>query len=330
MKKLILALSICATSALFANEANYNWEFTPVIGAVLPEYNHGKQSLTYGARIARNIGEGYFIDQVELGYDYSKLKLDGFDEKANLHIYQLNLIKNLVNFTNDFKLYGLIGAGYADAKGLAKGAFAQYGLGLKYYWTDNFSTKLEARHAIAFPKEKDGHKLGRINTLLYSLGFGFDFGAKNVAPVVVPVGDSDGDGVPDNIDRCPNTPANVVVDEYGCEKVLRLKLDVNFKFDSAEISPKFMGEIEKVSQFMKEHPGYTALLEGHTDSIGAKAYNQKLSLRRANAVSKAIQSFGIDKARITTVGLGESNPVASNKTKEGRAENRRVDAKFRK
>ena len=76
---------------------------------------------------------------------------------------------------------------------------------------------------------------------------------------------------------------------------------------------------------MKEHPNLRALVEGHTDSIGSDAYNQRLSERRANAVRDYMVSRGIDAQRITTKGWGKSKPIASNKTKEGRARNRRVE-----
>ena len=205
--------------------------------------------------------------------------------------------------------------------------FGQYGLGLKYYITDNFATKLEARDAIRFD---DGN-----HVLFYTLGFAVDFGkryadAAPVAPAPAGCKDADNDGVCDNVDRCPGTPAGVVVDEYGCEKVIRLNLGVNFATDSSKISPEFMNQIKNVSDVLVAHPDYKVILEGHTDSTGSNAYNQKLSERRAAAVGGALKSFGVDASRITTVGYGETKPIATNATKAGRAQNRRVDAKFRK
>ena len=91
-----------------------------------------------------------------------------------------------------------------------------------------------------------------------------------------------------------------------------------------------MNEIKNVSDVLVAHPDYKVILEGHTDSTGSDAYNQKLSLRRAAAVAGALQTFGVDASRISSVGYGESKPIATNSTKAGRAQNRRVDAKFRK
>src|SRR5256885_1811034 len=76
---------------------------------------------------------------------------------------------------------------------------------------------------------------------------------------------------------------------------------------------------EDVVRPMQEHRNLRALVEGHTDSVGSDAYNQRLSERRANAVRDYMISSGIDASRITTKGWGKSKPIASNKTKEGRA-----------
>lgn len=331
MKKVLLALSLCASTALMANEANYGWEITPTVGGSLHEGNMDlDQAFLFGLRIAKNL-ENSFIDQIELGYDRSNgIGLDEATstEEPDANYYFANVVKNIVNFTDNLKLYGLLGLGYMDYSAKVSGedydsGFGQYGLGLKYYWTDNFATKLEARDAIRF---NDGNHI-----LFYTLGFAADFG-KRYADAAPATGcaDEDNDGVCDNMDRCPGTPAGVVVDEYGCEKIIRLNLGVNFATDSAKISPEYMEEIKTVANFMGDNPDYSVILEGHTDSTGSAAYNQKLSEKRAAAVAGALQNFGVDAAKISSVGYGESQPIATNATKEGRAQNRRVDARFRR
>lgn len=330
MKKILLAVSLCASTALLANDADYHWELTPKVGGVLPEGNTDlENSFTFGGSIAKNLGNDVWLDQIEIGYDRVndfEVKDDGAD-KPNLNSYYLNFVKDIYHFNDNFKLYGLLGAGYMDFSGgsdLDTG-FGQYGLGLKYHLSDNFSTKLEVRDAITF--DHGDH------FMFYTLGFGIDFGkrAQNIAPVVVaPIGDEDGDGVPDNIDKCPGTPAGVVVDEFGCEKVIRLGLGVHFAFDSTKVNPTAQKEIDKVTDYLNTTDNYKVLLEGHTDSTGNANYNQKLSERRANSVKKVLIDQGLEADKITTVGYGETQPVATNETKEGRAQNRRVDAKFRK
>jgi OOP family OmpA-OmpF porin len=143
--------------------------------------------------------------------------------------------------------------------------------------------------------------------------------------------DSDGDGVLDSLDKCPDTPRGIKVDSNGCpvpipEKV-SITLLVEFDFDKATVKPQYHNDLEKVANFLKAYPKTTATLEGHTDSIGTDEYNQKLSQRRAASVKQyLVDMFGIDAARLTAVGFGETQPVASNETAESRQRNRRIVA----
>ena len=143
--------------------------------------------------------------------------------------------------------------------------------------------------------------------------------------------DSDGDGVTDSLDQCPNTPKGIKVDSAGCpvpipDKV-SITLLVEFDFDKDTVKPKYHSDLEKVANFLKAYPDTTGELEGHTDSIGSDEYNMTLSKRRAESVKKyLVGKFNINAARLTTVAHGESQPVASNKSDEGRQRNRRVVA----
>ncbi|MFJ7795515.1 OmpA family protein [Pseudomonas sp. NPDC096950] len=159
-------------------------------------------------------------------------------------------------------------------------------------------------------------------------------GAKPAAaPVPAPAevcSDSANDGVCDNVDKCPDTPANVTVDADGCPavaEVVRVELDVKFDFDKSVVKPNSYGDIKNLADFMKQYPSTTTTVEGHTDSVGPDAYNQKLSERRANAVKQVLTNqYGVESSRVQSVGYGESRPVADNKTEAGRAVNRRVEA----
>ena len=135
-------------------------------------------------------------------------------------------------------------------------------------------------------------------------------------------GDADNDGVCDATDKCPGTAAGVKVDSVGCPLEQTLKL--LFDFDSAELRPESITELERVVKFMGDVPFAKTMVEGHTDSVGADAYNMSLSDRRAKAVFDYLSSRGVDPARMSSVGKGETAPIADNATAEGRQENRRV------
>jgi outer membrane protein OmpA-like peptidoglycan-associated protein len=106
----------------------------------------------------------------------------------------------------------------------------------------------------------------------------------------------------------------------------RLTIHVNFDFDKSVIRPADTAELQKAIDFVKKYPGYKVSLEGHTDWIGTDKYNQALSERRAAAVKAYLLKQGVvDSQRITSVGYGESRPIADNKTDKGRFENRRVE-----
>ena len=134
--------------------------------------------------------------------------------------------------------------------------------------------------------------------------------------------DMDADGVCDADDRCPNTPAGDSVDKYGCSLVSRLA--VYFDFDKSELRPESITELERVVQFMNDMPATTALIEGHTDSIGTDQYNLGLSDRRAKAVYDYLASRGVNPSRLQAIGKGEADPVGDNATDAGRQLNRRV------
>lgn len=106
-----------------------------------------------------------------------------------------------------------------------------------------------------------------------------------------------------------------------------INLKVLFEFDKAVVQPVFNQKIEAVANLMKKYPETTTVIEGHTDSKGPDNYNMKLSQQRAEAVKQQLVTlYGIDAQRLDTVGYGETRPVDTNATDEGRYNNRRVVA----
>jgi outer membrane protein OmpA-like peptidoglycan-associated protein len=149
--------------------------------------------------------------------------------------------------------------------------------------------------------------------------------------------DTDGDGILDKDDKCPNEAG--VAENNGCPIIKPSEEVVNalntyarsILFDTGKAS--FQKETDKVLEAMvvifKEYPRADFAIEGYTDSVGSKSSNQALSERRANAVRDYLIANGIDAQRLTAAGYGEDNPIASNNTRAGRAENRRVEVKLK-
>jgi len=139
--------------------------------------------------------------------------------------------------------------------------------------------------------------------------------------------DTDGDGVTDSNDYCPQTPLGSKVDVNGCPLIL--SLDLKFDFDKATISDKkSLDDVKKLSTFMNKYPAYHANIIGHTDSVGKASYNKKLSIRRAQVVKNMIIEDGIDTTRISFEGRGESEPLFENINPFNRHKNRRTEVEL--
>jgi OOP family OmpA-OmpF porin len=140
-----------------------------------------------------------------------------------------------------------------------------------------------------------------------------------------PVLDTDGDGVLDDADQCPNSAPGAVVNALGC--VAPLVLDgVNFHTDSAELTEEAKSVLHQIATaHHTHHSDVDLLISGHTDSQGSANYNQSLSQQRAEAVVAFMVEHGCDVTKLTAVGHGESEAIADNATKDGRAKNRRVE-----
>ncbi len=134
--------------------------------------------------------------------------------------------------------------------------------------------------------------------------------AKEAAPVAAPA------PAPKAAAPAPQPPAATKV-TYAA--------DTFFDFDKADLKPEAKAKLDDLASKVKAINLEVIIAVGHTDAIGSDAYNQKLSVRRADAVKTYLVSKGIEKNRVYTEGKGEKQPVADNKTSEGRAKNRRVE-----
>jgi OOP family OmpA-OmpF porin len=147
----------------------------------------------------------------------------------------------------------------------------------------------------------------------------------------MPLVDADGDGVDDSVDKCSNTTQGWDVDELGCPiaKDRAFELNVGFKNASNEVTEESTESIDHLGEIMANASELSVTLLGYTDSSGPAAFNQSLSEKRAQSVKdRIVERHNIEASRINVVGKGEADPIADNKTREGRAKNRRVVAEL--
>ncbi len=123
--------------------------------------------------------------------------------------------------------------------------------------------------------------------------------------------------------RMRGTGVDVV--RQGDNITLNMPGNVTFGFDQATLQPQFYPVLDNVAGTLQQYNQTVIEVAGHTDSVGSDSYNQQLSQRRAEAVANYLNSRGIMRDRMITVGAGETRPIASNDTEQGRAENRRVE-----
>lgn len=146
--------------------------------------------------------------------------------------------------------------------------------------------------------------------------------------------DSDGDGVSDQFDKCPGTPAGTAVDGSGCPLPVASTVvasnvtgmePIQFEFNSSVLKTESYPILDKLSSNVRES-GSKVTLNGYASSEGTAAYNMKLSKDRANSVKTYLVNSGVSSSQVIAKGNGEANPIASNDTEEGRIQNRRVES----
>ncbi len=266
----------------------------------------------------------------------------GFDDErdgnVDVGVYQLGLMfygGSYIGGPNRVRPYATIGMGQIDFDSDQydeRQSTVHAGAGARWMITPRTGMRFEARAM----NDLDEHN----TDLMMTVGLNYFFGkvkddsmasASAMEGGAVASGDEDGDGVLDVDDRCPGTPAGTRVDSTGCPlpvtRVASIKMTVNFGFDSAKVQEKYFSDIGELANFLKRFTDVYVDIEGHTDSTGPDDYNMALSQRRAEAVVDVlVNQYGIDRKRLEPKGYGETQPVADNSTKEGRAANRRVMA----
>ncbi|HET7313735.1 OmpA family protein [Salinisphaera sp.] len=277
--------------------------------------------------------------------------LNGQDA-ADADLYGFGLDALFFPARDTFPIYGILGAawgkkdpGYGSINGNnvgddADADFLDAGVGYMYTLND-YGLKVRAEYRYRYTTVDSADVLGagyedqRYNDNIVSVGLQIPLGAPPQAPQPTPPPaptgpqDSDGDGVIDANDQCPGTPRGTEVDARGCpiQKTAPIVLKgVTFEFDSSKLTSQAQNRLDNVIDALNASPAVDFRIDGYTDSIGTEKYNQGLSQRRVDSVESYLTNHGISSTRITgTMGHGENNPVATNETAAGRAQNRRVE-----
>jgi OmpA-OmpF porin, OOP family len=334
--KIVLVSAVAATSLLANTPADL--EISPYIGGHFFNTNRDlKNSVEGGVILEKALTQNGLAVAGSLGYTSTEKRSNNDDKKIGT--YGLNLIKN---YDLGSKLTPYVGAGVAGTTWESVKVGPNVLAGLKYKLSDAMNVRAEV---------SDNYLLNGKNDVKAILGLGFLFGGAKTQAVVAsePVvkkeevkakaevaqstavttnaavveKDSDGDGVMDSKDACPNTPNGLKVDDKGCFKSATLK--VNFDTAKSVVKKQYMAEIANFAKFMNDNKSLNVTIEGHTDNAGNAKYNQKLSEKRANAIKDVlVKEYKVSADRIKAVGYGQAKPIASNATKEGKAENRRI------
>ncbi|MDR1314303.1 MAG: OmpA family protein [Deltaproteobacteria bacterium] len=323
----LAALVVCIPGQASAQMAERTIHLSVLGGAIFPSNSTGMDngaafSLGLGYNFTKNFGleiMGTAAPNIDDDYDLPN-EISGDNDVL------LGRLNALWHFDTGTKFTPYITAGIGAIKvnverGHDYDSFTyNAGLGFKYFFDETVALRVEATE-VMYAKKHEGDS--RYHSPIVQAGLTFQFGG---GPGCI---DPDGDGVCEPFDKCPGTPAGYRVDADGCPITVTITLDVKFDFDKAVVKPAYRSEVERAATFLNQHPGSTAVVEGHTDSRGTEAYNQNLSERRARAVRDyLVTQFGVSAGRVSAVGYGKSRPIATNATDAGRAENRRVVGVF--
>lgn len=344
----IAAILASATSATaFAGQDVGDVYVVPQAGYVWLDNDRAADDDAFlGIAIGRHFSEAISL---ELGVDAGSYDL-GAGRELDLRTYSLNALHI---FAREAVVSPYITAGIGLSRNAPQGGdkdhykMAQAGLGLfinvaeKANGATKFALRPEVKARWSFPSENSPQD----KFLDYYAGLGFQFAFGDARPEPPPPApepppappppppppqpepprDSDGDGVVDPRDKCPDTPRGVAVDADGCTRRGTATLQgVTFEFNSSNLTADSRPVLDEVAADLKRYPRLRVELQGHTDSVGADAYNLKLSAERANSVRVYLIQQGVPEQQLTSRGYGEDQPVADNKTEEGRAQNRRV------
>jgi OmpA-OmpF porin, OOP family len=364
-KKLLCAALMCGlgvAQAANAQEFDDRWYLTGSAGFNMQDNDRGTRNAPFGT-----IGLGKFITpnwslDGELNYQNPNND-DNQDLNWSQYGISFDARRHFIQEGRGWNPYLLMGLGYQRAEeefdnfpspnspGERKDGHVAGKIGVGIQST--FENRVAIRTEIAARLDADNDSYGALASdsdhddgedwfqdVLASVGVVIPLGPAPTAPVApAPAAptcadsDSDGDGVNDCDDKCPDSQAGQTIGPDGCPVPVSIDLKgVNFDFDKSTLRPDAVAILNEAIEILKRYPDLKVEVAGHTDSKGTDAYNQKLSERRASAVYDYLTSNGVDAGRLVgPVGYGESRPIAPNTNDdgsdnpEGRARNRRTE-----
>ena len=287
---------------------------------------HMAYKLFGGYQLNKNFAlEAGYFDLGQFGYTATTVPAGTL--KGNIKLKGVSLdVLGMLPLAPQFSAFGRLGVNYAKASDTftstgmvgvptnaspSKSAFNyKAGLGVQYDFTKAFGVRAEAeRYRI---NDAVGNK-GDVN--MFSLGLVYRFDEKKPAAA---------QAAPQR--AVAAAPIYIIVPVIKLQKYCSI-LDFQFEIKQDDIQREEKEKLAVLGTYMNKYPETTAVIEGHSDNVGAYEYNQKLSLRRAEAVvSYLVDTLHIARTRLTAVGYGDTRPIADNSTKEGQQMNRRIDA----
>jgi len=347
------AVSIGLYSAsVVAQDQDDRWYIAPYVGAV---FNDSKRDAENAAMLGLGFGR-YLSPNFSLEGEINRFDSDLELTNGSWQVTGIGLTGRLFFGGEGWRPYAMLGAGTArserDGSPKDSGLDFKTGLGLQNTFTDNLSARFEAVYRYTQDEksimgEDDYSDFVANFGLVYAIGeastrrqaspeaeaMGQPRAEQLDAPPAAmdappaPVNDSDNDGVLNDIDLCPSTPAGQMVQRKdGCpvQEVIDLR-GVNFDFDKCTLRTDAVAILNNAVEVLKNND-INVSVEGHTDSVGSDAYNEKLSDCRAKVVLDYLGGNGVSAGKITgSKGWGESKPIDSNESAEGRANNRRTE-----
>lgn len=340
--RLMASIALGLFAAAGAVQAADGWYVAPAVGY----YHNDKDRLTEEGSVFGALGVGrYFGNNAAIEFSVDRTTRTNLPKSANNgNFANLGVGLTYRQFFGDgaFKPYVLVGGGANRHQRFASESgwdfMANAGAGLSYDFTDRVRGRAEGFYRYDFDNESvPGSK--NFGDWVFALGVQIALGRPELpvepAPLPPPPPppephcselDSDGDGVNDCDDLCPNTPPGTVVGPDGCPLPVAVDLrGVEFDFDRATLRPESQQTLNEAAEVLRQYPDIRVEVAGHTDSIGTVEYNQGLSERRAQSVYEYLVGQGIASHRLTSRGYGELSPIADNATREGRQRNRRVE-----